>query len=173
VPVDWLGGQPTIRSFLGRGVTIRTVINGMTFDGATTDPALASGWAMLSAPSKVCFKRPNRERENLVGERTRIVNRMKGGLLDAAPYLFSKVEASGHGTGKLPTDVLDSLDFVAPDDRTRCLGIIQPLDALNDKIAANHTEGGTLVALRDMLLPKLMSGEIRVKDAEKIAEAAL
>jgi putative DNA-invertase from lambdoid prophage Rac len=28
----------TIRAFMGRGVIIRTVINGMTFDGATTDP---------------------------------------------------------------------------------------------------------------------------------------
>jgi putative DNA-invertase from lambdoid prophage Rac len=28
----------TIRQFMGRGVIIRTVINGMTFDGATTDP---------------------------------------------------------------------------------------------------------------------------------------
>ena len=28
----------TIQEFLGKGVTIRTVINNMTFDGATTDP---------------------------------------------------------------------------------------------------------------------------------------
>jgi putative DNA-invertase from lambdoid prophage Rac len=28
----------TIRQFMARGVIIRTVINGMTFDGATTDP---------------------------------------------------------------------------------------------------------------------------------------
>jgi putative DNA-invertase from lambdoid prophage Rac len=28
----------TIRQFMGRGVIIRTVINGMTFDGATKDP---------------------------------------------------------------------------------------------------------------------------------------
>src|SRR5215470_6848664 len=28
----------TIREFMRRGVAIRTVINGMTFDGATTDP---------------------------------------------------------------------------------------------------------------------------------------
>ena len=94
------------------------------------------------------------------------------GLLDAAPYLFSKVEASGHGTGKLPTEILDGLDFVVPDDAVR-LRLIKPLDALNDRIAANHVESYTLAALRDLLLPKLMSGEIRVKDAEKaVAEAA-
>jgi putative DNA-invertase from lambdoid prophage Rac len=28
----------TIREFMRRGVVIRTVINGLTFDGATTDP---------------------------------------------------------------------------------------------------------------------------------------
>jgi putative DNA-invertase from lambdoid prophage Rac len=28
----------TIRAFMGRGAIIRTVINGMTLDGATTDP---------------------------------------------------------------------------------------------------------------------------------------
>lgn len=30
----------------------------------------------------------------------------------------------------------------------------------------------TLAALRDTLLPKLMSGEIRVRDAEKVVEEA-
>jgi putative DNA-invertase from lambdoid prophage Rac len=28
----------TIREFIGRGVVIRTIINNMTFDGATKDP---------------------------------------------------------------------------------------------------------------------------------------
>jgi type I restriction enzyme S subunit len=37
---------------------------------------------------------------------------------------------------------------------------------------ANIEECETLAATRDLLLPKLMSGEIRVRDAEKIAEAA-
>jgi type I restriction enzyme S subunit len=30
-----------------------------------------------------------------------------------------------------------------------------------------------LAQTRDLLLPRLMSGEVRVKDAEKMAEAAL
>jgi type I restriction enzyme, S subunit len=38
---------------------------------------------------------------------------------------------------------------------------------------ANDAESGTLAALRDTLLPKLISGELRVKDAERlVAEAA-
>lgn len=34
-------------------------------------------------------------------------------------------------------------------------------------------EGRTLADLRDTLLPKLISGELRVKDAEKFVESAV
>jgi type I restriction enzyme S subunit len=43
---------------------------------------------------------------------------------------------------------------------------------LCDRIAANHLEVTTLAETRDYLLPKLMSGEIRVREAERIVEAA-
>jgi type I restriction enzyme S subunit len=39
-----------------------------------------------------------------------------------------------------------------------------------EKIQANNEQSSTLTAIRDTLLPKLMSGEIRVKEAEKILE---
>ncbi|WP_234730043.1 restriction endonuclease subunit S [Acidocella facilis] len=39
------------------------------------------------------------------------------------------------------------------------------------RIVANIHESRTLAATRDLLLPKLMSGEIRVQDAEKVLEA--
>jgi type I restriction enzyme S subunit len=35
------------------------------------------------------------------------------------------------------------------------------------KIAANERESITLAVLRDTLLPKLISGELRVEDAER------
>jgi type I restriction enzyme, S subunit len=40
------------------------------------------------------------------------------------------------------------------------------------KVRSNDAESQILVSLRDLLIPKLMSGEIRVRDAEKVAEAA-
>jgi len=40
------------------------------------------------------------------------------------------------------------------------------------RVLACRAECRTLAGTRDLLLPKLMSGEIRVKDAEKLAEAA-
>ncbi|MFQ5564538.1 MAG: restriction endonuclease subunit S, partial [Parvularculaceae bacterium] len=47
--------------------------------------------------------------------------------------------------------------------------IIQPMF---DLVSAHAKESRTLAAMRDLLLPKLMSGEIRLKDTKKIAEAA-
>lgn len=43
----------------------------------------------------------------------------------------------------------------------------------DDTIRVNISETETLAATRDLLLPKLMSGEIRIKDAEKIVETVL
>jgi len=42
-----------------------------------------------------------------------------------------------------------------------------------DLIAANEVQSRTLAALRDALLPKLMSGEIRVRDAARLAAEAV
>lgn len=49
----------------------------------------------------------------------------------------------------------------------------EAIGPLFDGGLANELESRTLAQTRDLLLPKLMSGEIRVKDAEKMAEAAL
>ena len=46
--------------------------------------------------------------------------------------------------------------------------IVQPMI---DRIIANIHESRTLAQTRDLLLPKLMSGEIRLRDAEKAVEA--
>jgi len=43
---------------------------------------------------------------------------------------------------------------------------------LVDKIIGNIHQSHTLASIRDTLLPKLLSGEIRVKDAERFAEQA-
>ncbi len=41
--------------------------------------------------------------------------------------------------------------------------------SLDDRVRANIAEADTLAATRDALLPKLMSGELRVRDAEALA----
>jgi type I restriction enzyme S subunit len=47
------------------------------------------------------------------------------------------------------------------------------LTPLLSKQSLNRAESRTLVTLRDTLLPKLLSGEIRLKDAEKTVGAAI
>jgi type I restriction enzyme S subunit len=47
----------------------------------------------------------------------------------------------------------------------------QQANILFDRMRSNLIESHTLAATRDLLLPKLMSGEIRVQDAEKVLEA--
>jgi type I restriction enzyme S subunit len=60
----------------------------------------------------------------------------------------------------LPTpDVIDSFTK-----------LVRPLYAVFDN---NEIQNRTLASIRDTLLPKLLSGEIRVKDAEKFVEAKL
>jgi type I restriction enzyme, S subunit len=42
-----------------------------------------------------------------------------------------------------------------------------------DRVKSNLQENRSLAALRDLLLPKLMSGKIRVGDAEQSVEDAV
>lgn len=61
---------------------------------------------------------------------------------------------------------LESLPIVVPSPGVlKEFGdVLAPMDRL---IQSNRSESRTLAALRDLLLPKLISGEIRLKDAEK------
>jgi type I restriction enzyme, S subunit len=56
------------------------------------------------------------------------------------------------------------------------IGSIRAFDAmivpLRKQVIGNEQENRQLTQLRDLLLPKLISGEIRLRDAEKIVEAA-
>jgi type I restriction enzyme S subunit len=52
-------------------------------------------------------------------------------------------------------------------------GFSDLVDPLWQKQTQNLRESGTLASLRDVLLPKLLSGEIRVKEAEKAVEAVV
>lgn len=88
-------------------------------------------------------------------------------LLDAQTSLLKRVQSSGHGTGVLPTDILlaHQLCLPLPEVQKR---LVPPLDAVNERIAAGRLENRTLADLRDLLLPRLISGELRITEAEKL-----
>ncbi|WP_327655869.1 restriction endonuclease subunit S [Streptomyces sp. NBC_00483] len=89
-------------------------------------------------------------------------------LLRAQP----EIEAMGEGsTGQteLRRAQLGGLEITLP-NRTRQQQLRPKLEALEEQADQALAETLTLAALRDILLPQLMSGRLRVKDAEKIVE---
>jgi len=59
----------------------------------------------------------------------------------------------------------EGLEVVFAGDREATL-FGEAVKPFHDKVLANENENQNLAAMRDLLLPKLMSGEIRLKDAE-------
>jgi type I restriction enzyme S subunit len=89
-------------------------------------------------------------------------------LLHAQDDLLGRVESSGHGTGRLPSDVLLAHPITMPERQVQ-EQLARVFDDLNARIASAREESRTLVALRDAMLPKLLSGEVRIPFREEIA----
>ena len=77
--------------------------------------------------------------------------------------------ANGTTVNMLPIDGLQSPKVLVPHSR-----IVTAFNDIAEAARKRHEEmveeSGTLAALRDTLLPKLISGELRVKDAERMVE---
>jgi type I restriction enzyme S subunit len=92
------------------------------------------------------------------------------GMLDTETVIEALGEGST-GQTELSRTQLAALRLVLPSsDRTTQLR--PKLDALENRAESALAESLALADLRDTLLPKLMSGEIRVRDAEKVVEEA-
>ena len=70
----------------------------------------------------------------------------------------------------LNTGILGEVEILVPSPEIASQ-YVEVVDPFLQRFRANIRENKALAATRDLLLPKLMSGEIRVRDAEKIAEA--
>ena len=73
--------------------------------------------------------------------------------------MFGAINKQQLANVKIPALEYEAADFLE--------GILAPLD---QRVASAYDENQALRGLRDTLLPKLMSGEIRVRDAEKVVE---
>ena len=91
-------------------------------------------------------------------------------LLVNRDMIRAQADEAGHGTKRLPTDVLYAHAMVMPtrSDQER---VAAPLVLLLARIEQNLAETTSLTDLRDTLLPKLISGELRVPEAEELVEA--
>lgn len=80
---------------------------------------------------------------------------------------FDKFEAEGTVFGCINKADFERLPFIVPplETLTAFDRVVSPLD---DKIETNERQTAILAAIRDALLPKLISGELRVPDGERI-----
>ena len=79
-------------------------------------------------------------------------------------------EHTGTVFGAINKGELESLKIVEP--HPQVVGVFDSLSApLDMRIRSSFSESRTLAALRDTLLPKLISGEIRVQEAETAVES--
>lgn len=111
-----------------------------------------------------------------------IVMRPRHGVPVSLPYCVARDqlfrdEAIGTMTGSSGRQRADEkrismMDFVLPDDQSLKSFAFQTM-RLIEKIYVLGRENQTLAALRDTLLPRLMSGELRVPAARKLVEEAL
>jgi type I restriction enzyme S subunit len=86
------------------------------------------------------------------------------------PVVGANLGRLAHG-GAYPAvrpDVIGSLRLISPRDQRIVNAFERIAQPLFEKAEHNRIESRTLAVLRDTLLPKLISGELRVPDAERI-----
>jgi type I restriction enzyme S subunit len=90
-------------------------------------------------------------------------------FMQSIEEVFARFEAEGTVFGSIGKRDFHAIPCVRP-PRELVLAYETRVSPLDDRIEVNDIESRTLAALRDTLLPKLISGEVRVKDAERFTE---
>jgi len=88
--------------------------------------------------------------------------------------LLNELKQKTHGTvfETITTDTFKTIISIIPPAKLTVIYHNQIQDFINE-IKINLFESRTLAQIRDALLPKLLSGEIRVGEAEKVVESAV
>ncbi|MCM4161692.1 restriction endonuclease subunit S [Antarcticibacterium flavum] len=79
---------------------------------------------------------------------------------------FLNEASGGSATLNMNTSTFSNIEILKPDEET-LQKFSEMTTSIFSKILQNQEENQTLTQLRDTLLPKLISGEVRVKDVEK------
>lgn len=82
--------------------------------------------------------------------------------------IYEQVVNIGGGSAQpnISSTQIESCRFIVPDDNS-IMSFTNSINPVMEKWIINIKQSRTLAALRDALLPKLISGELRVKDAER------
>jgi type I restriction enzyme S subunit len=76
---------------------------------------------------------------------------------------YAEGAKSGSVQSGMNARVITDVDFSIPPDE-KVVAFYETIKPLRNKIVANLKESRTLASLRDTLLPKLMRGEVRVRE---------
>ena len=93
-------------------------------------------------------------------------------FMQSIESVFLQFEAEGTVFGSIGKRDFHAIPCVTP-PRAVVAAYEERVSSLDDRVELSEHQTRTLVALRDTLLPKLISGELRVADAECVVEAAL
>jgi type I restriction enzyme, S subunit len=90
----------------------------------------------------------------------------------ATRNLVSILKQRSHGSvfDTITRDTLAGVNFIAP-PKAVLEAFERVADPFMQRIKSNLSESRTLAAIRDTLLPKLISGELRVKEAAQFIKA--
>lgn len=91
-------------------------------------------------------------------------------MLRAQPSIEAMAEGTPRQTGLRETH-LAALELLLPADAHQP-ALRATLEALENRADHGQAESATLAELRDSLLPQLMTGRLRVRDAEAVVEDA-
>lgn len=92
--------------------------------------------------------------------------------LAANPSIWLPYEAEGTVFGSINKKQLTQLMITWPSS-SKVNELEKQLASLDDRLRQAEEESATLATLRDVLLPQLISGRLRIRDAERIVEDAL
>jgi type I restriction enzyme S subunit len=176
----WGGNIPWISAASLRSPWIQTSDRCLTGEGVAHGTRLVPAGSIIFVVRGMSLKSEFRiglaQREVAFGQDCKAIVARDGvsphvllhGLLSRSEEILGLVDEAGHGTGRLATDRIGALRILIPPGPEYSL--VKQIEDL-DRIAADRqAESKMLGRLRYTLLPKLMSGEIRVRDAEKIVE---
>ena len=183
-PMYWNGAIPWISSSSLKSFFIGTSERSVTEEGVANGTRVVPPGTVLFVVRGMSLKTEFRvgiaQREVAFGQDTKAVvpdGRIGSNTLGIALYssrkeILSLVDEAGHGTGRLSTDLIGSLEIPLP-DLADAASLEQALDDLVTCGAQAEAETRVLAELRDALLPKLLSGELALRESGSAASEAV
>lgn len=143
--------------------------------GRHSEALCQGGFSVLAKIGSYCGNLRWSQRPAWVNNNAAAIVPLPGMAPSILRHALERIEMAPHraGTGQpyIRMESLFSSEIVVPDsDASRAIS--PTLECLSESEARLGEENQTLAATRDALLPQLMSGKLRIKDAETVLEEA-